>query len=135
MLVELDFLVALARSDDRRHGEVVKLLELRGGDLVLSPYALVELNLLVWSNILRVREPSTFFRLLNDVLIYYRIEEIKPSVKHIAKAYELRAKYGLTFFDGLHGAVAVVESIPIVSYDKSYSKVGELRYIHPSTLL
>lgn len=50
-MVELDFLIAHVRSEDKHHGEVMEILEKRKRSLILSPYSLIELDLLVWSEI------------------------------------------------------------------------------------
>jgi len=68
MLIELDFLIALIRSGDKHHQEVVGILEERRGELALSPYSLMELDLLLWSNRLRVRERERFLLLLDETL-------------------------------------------------------------------
>ncbi len=48
------------------------------------------------------------------------------------QAYKLREKYNfLTYFDSLHAAVGIVENLEIVSYDKKYAKLTELKYSHP----
>ncbi len=134
MLIELDFLIALIRSGDRHHREVVGILEEKRGELALSPYSLLELDLLLWSNRLKVRERGRFLILLDETLKYYLVEVLRPSPRHLSEAYKLRGS-GLTFFDSLHAATALSEHIPLLSYDRSYEKVGELRYIHPSTLI
>lgn len=134
LLVELDFLIALVRSEDRRHGEVVKILETHRGSLSLSPYSLVELDLLIWSDNFKVKEPARFFILLRDVVSYYDVNIVNPSAIHVAEAYRLRVDYKLTSFDSLHGATSMVEDLPLLSYDRSYEEIEGLKYVHPSDL-
>jgi len=133
-MIELDFLIALARSGDKHHEEVLRILETNRGNLTISPYSLTELDLLVWSNTFRVEEQRRFFKLLNDTVNYYEIDVARSSPAHIAEAYGLRANYGLTFFDSLHAAMSITQGIPLLSYDRSYERVKELQYVPPSEL-
>ena len=49
------------------------------------------------------------------------------------EAFGLREKHeNLGYFDSLHAAVAMVESLELVSYDKEYRKIVNLSYQHPS---
>ena len=134
MLIETDFLISLVRENDRHHIRTLKILEKLRGHIKLSPYTLTELDLLVWSNTFKVKDKELFFKLLEETLNYYTIETLKPKFTHIAKAYELREKYSLSFFDSLHAAVANIENIPLMSYDKTYSKIKEIKHVNPLTL-
>lgn len=134
MAVELDFLIALARSGDRHHEEVLRIIEAYRESLILSPYSLIELDLLVWSNNFRVREPPRFFSLLAETLKYYGIRIAGVSPVHFAEAYKLRIKYKLTFFDSLHAATSITEGLSLISYDRSYEKIEEVKYLNPSTI-
>jgi len=52
--------------------------------------------------------------------------------KYHREAFKLRKKYeNLTYFDSLHAAVGIVENLELVSYDKEYAKVTELKYSRP----
>jgi len=134
MIIELDFLIALARSDDKHHEEVLEILETHRRNLTISPYSLTELDLLVCSNTFRVEDQRRFFKLLNDTVNYYEIDVAKSSPAHIAEAYRLRANYRLTFFDSLHAAMSTTQGIPLLSYDRTYQRVKELEYVPPSKL-
>jgi len=134
MLIETDFLISLVRENDRHHIRTLKILEKLRGHIKLSPYTLTELDLLVWSNTFKVKDKELFFKLLEETLNYYTIETLKPKFTHVAKAYELREKYSLSFFDSLHAAVAMIENIPLLSYDKTYSKIKEIKHVNPLTL-
>lgn len=133
-MIELDFLIAFARSGDKHHIKILEIFEAYRRDLILSPYSLTELDPLVWSNSFKVEEPRRFFKLLNDTLEFYDVTIAKPSTIHVSKAYRLRADYRLTFFDSLHAATSIIEAIPLLSYDRSYERVKELNYMHPSKL-
>ena len=43
----------------------------------------------------------------------------------------MREKYQLTYFDSLHASTAIVENETLISYDKTYRKIKELKYITP----
>ena len=133
VMIETDFLVALASRTDRHHGEARRLLE-RLTAVKLSPYSLVELDLLIASQCLRVRLPN-FYSALEEVLAYYGVEVLRPRPTHFEVAWGFRRRYGLTFFDSLHAAAAVKEGEVLVSYDERYRAVRELKYRHPTSML
>ena len=132
-MIETDLIVALASEADRHHDEAKRLLEMLASAR-LSPYSLVELDLLVSSRSLVVKVPD-FYEALESVLAYYGISVLAPSPSHFARAWILRREYGLGFFDSLHAAAALESGEILVSFDRTYSKVRGLRYEHPSSLL
>ena len=131
-LIETDLLLALSSEEDRHHSEAIRVLEVLGG-AVLSPYSLVELALLQASG--RIEVTSEFFRILGDVLDYFRVRILPPSPSHMARALDLGREFGLTFFDSLHAAAAIEEGEELVSFDPAYSRVRGLRLIRPPDLL
>ena len=133
VMIETDVLVALASRTDRHHGEARRLLE-RLTAVKLSPYSLVELDLLIASQCLRVRLPD-FYSALEEVLAYYGVEVLRPRPAHFEVAWGFRRRYGLTFFGSLHAAAAVKEGEVLVSYDERYRAVRELKYRHPASML
>ncbi len=135
MLIETDTIISLVRRNDKHHHNTLKILEKHRGELSLSPYSLSELDLLIWSDTFRVKDRESFFKLLEDTIKFYNVDIVKPRELHIAKAYELRLKHRLSFFDSLHAATAIIEKIPLLSYDRVYEKVKELSYINPLTLV
>ena len=135
VLIETDILIALVRKRDRHHKEALTLFEEQGEELLLSPYSIIELDALIWSNALRVKDKQEFFALLSETLNYYNVKTIYPSPLHVCKAYQLRSNYGLTFFGSLHAATAIIERLTLISYDRSYGRVKELNYLHTSEYL
>ncbi len=111
----------MASREDRYHEETVKLVKEKSG-LVLSPYSLLEIDLIIRSGSLEINAEA-FYESLNDLLEYYGIEVIKPSPLHLVRAWKLRKRYRMTYFDSLHASVALIEGIPILSYDNIYSGV------------
>jgi len=53
----------------------------------------------------------------------------------ILKAISLRRKYQLTYFDSLHAATAILHDGTIISSDKAYQEIKELKTIHPEEIL
>ncbi len=135
MLIETDIIISLVRKNDKQHYNTLKILEKHKKELSLSPYSLSELDLLVWSDTFKVKNKELFFKLLEETIKFYDVDIVKPKALHVAKAYELRLKYGLLFFDSLHAATAIIEKTPLLSYDGVYEKVKELKYINPLTLV
>ncbi len=134
VLVETDFIVAISSPDDAHHGEAVRILRKLASKLKLSPYTLVELDLLIRSGKLIVRLPA-YYESLAKLLKYYEVTIVEPSPIHLAVAWRLREKYGLSYFDSLHAATAITLGEPLTSYDETYRRVKELEYIHPSSLV
>jgi len=135
VLFETDVLIAAIDPDDPHHSEASDIITTTR-NCSLSPYTLVELDLLIRSENVRIRNYQSFWRKLWDVIKHYNITIPAPSPLHHSKAHELRALYSLTYFDSLHAAAAMVENRTLVSYDeRAYSKVEDLEYVHPTRLL
>jgi len=101
-------------------------------DIKISPYSLIELDLLLKSGEIIVKEVKTFYDALSDLFEYREIGLLSTKPRYHGEAHELRKKYeNLTYFDSLHAAVGIVENIELVSYDKEYDKIRELKYNHP----
>lgn len=102
------------------------------GNIKISPYSLIELNLLLRSKEIIVKEVKTFYETLSDLFEYREIGLLSTKPDYHGEAHELRDKYkNLTYFDSLHAAVGIIEKLELISYDKEYRKVIELEYSHP----
>ncbi|RLG80441.1 MAG: hypothetical protein DRO13_03710 [Thermoprotei archaeon] len=134
VVVETDILVSLILSTEKHHREVVEIVK-RVRPLALSPYSLVELDLLVSSRRIVVRDLEQFYRELSELLEFYGIRVLTPSPSHLAIAQSLRERYSITYFDSLHAATAIAQRDTLASYDRSYSRIEELRWIYPAKLL
>jgi len=133
-LIETDVLVAAMDPEDPHHSEAIDVIVV-ADNCFLSPYALMELDLLIRSGNIKVRNLQLFWRKLLDTLNHYSIYVAMPSPLHYAEAAKLRTLYELTYFDSLHAATAIIEGKPLVSFDeRAYSNVRNLRYVHPSRL-
>lgn len=132
ILVETDVLVALVSKGDRHHGEAVRLLDRFEGETLLSPYALIELNLLVRSSEITVSDVGAFYTALSSLLEYRAVSFLSSKPLYHAKAYELRRKYKrLTYFDSLHAAASIIEEAELRSYDRIYANIATLKYNPP----
>lgn len=136
VLIETDILLALISREDKHHIEAVTLLDGILGNSRLSPYALIELDLLLRSGEIVVREVMSFYTTLSIFLTYRNIALLSVKPVYHGEAHELREKYKeLTYFDSLHAAVGIIENMELLSYDKGYRKVRELKYTHPRKYL
>jgi len=99
-LVETDMILAAASSKDRHHDVALKVLQ-RAKPLLLSPFSLIELDLLMSSGRIMVVLPD-FYRALEGLLMFYSIDVPPPQPLHLEKASALRAKYRLSYFGSLH---------------------------------
>ncbi|MCD6154278.1 MAG: PIN domain-containing protein [Candidatus Verstraetearchaeota archaeon] len=132
ILIETDILLALISHGDKHHADVVKFLDNLLGKIKISPYSLIELNLLLKSRTIIVKEVTAFYNALSNLLKYREISTFPIKPEYHCEAFKLREKYKfLTYFDSLHAAVGIVENLEIVSYDKEYAKLTELKYSHP----
>lgn len=124
--------MALISPEDRHHAESAELLEKVLSGSSLSPYSLIELDLLLKSGEIVVTELKAFFEALGNLFRYRDIHTLVAKPYYHGEAQELRGKHdGLTYFDSLHAAVAIIEDLELVSYDKEYTKIDTLKYRHP----
>ncbi|MCD6488947.1 MAG: type II toxin-antitoxin system VapC family toxin [Desulfurococcales archaeon] len=135
ILIETDILVAAINPYDRHHNEaktIIKILD----NSVLSPYAVIELDLLIRSATLVINDYQLFWVELSNLLDYYNIDIPLINPLHFIEANKLRKQYNLTYFDSLHAATALVEDFILLSYDEgAYSRVEGLNYVHPTKFL
>ncbi len=128
--------MALISHEDRHHNDTVRLIDGLYGGVWVSPYSLMELDLLLKSGKIIVRDISAFYDALGELLKYRELgmNPIKPGYHR--EAFRLRRENkNLTYFDSLHAAVAIVEGLEMVSYDSEYSKIQGLKYSHPKNYI
>ncbi len=134
-LIETDILLAVISAKDRHHSEVLELVDRLDGKLLLSPYSLLELDLIIKSGKILVSDVYALYQAISAFLEYRRIGVVPPKPIHHAEAYRLRQRHReLTYFDSLHAAVSITERLKHVSYDNIYEKIGEADYVHPSKI-
>lgn len=133
VVIETDIILALAFKTDKHHSEATYIVR-NIKPLTLSPYTLVELDILIRLGKINVALPD-FYNALDQVVQFYSISIAQAKPIHMTLAKRLRESYGLTYFDSLHAAVAISEDDVLVSYNQVYSKIPELKYLHPSKML
>jgi len=135
LLIETDILIAAMDKEDPHHQEARSVIS-TSRPILLSPYSLLELDLLIRSGKIEIEDIYAFWNELNEMLRHHNVKIIPPKPSYHAEAHNIREKYGLSYFDSLHAAVAKIEKIPIVSYDrKAYTPVEGLKYIHPENIV
>jgi len=120
-LIETDMILAAASPKDKHHATALKVLH-SAKPLLLSPYSLIELDLIVCSGRIRVVLPD-FYWALESLIAYHGIGVLPPQLLHLEKALALRAGHGLFYFDSLHAAVAASTGAALVSFDRRYASV------------
>ena len=93
VLIETDILLALISREDKHHADAVTLLDGVLGGSRLSPYALIELDLLLRSGEIIVREVMSFYTALSTFFKYRNIALLSAKPVYHGEAHELREKY------------------------------------------
>jgi len=115
---------------------VIGLLDRLLGEVKISPYSLIELNLLLKSGEIIVKDIVAFYDILSELLKYRRIGTFPTKPEYHREAFKLREKYRfLTYFDSLHAAVGIIENLEMVSYDGRYAEIIELKYSNPDNYI
>ena len=132
-VIELDMIVAFVNPRDRLHDLADRLFsKIATGKVrvAVASSALLEYELILRSRGYpkkEIRRDLEAFRsLLPDVPL---VSEV------IVRASEIRENYGLTYFDSLHAASALSADGVIISVDRDYEKVKELKAVKPEDFL
>ena len=135
MLIETDVLLA-ALNQHYPLCEVARVV-LALEHLMLSPYSMLEWNLLVRAGKIRVKSFSKTSERLEGLFRTREIKIIADRPSFHSLAHEIESKYGLTFFDSLHAAAAKLEDQELLSFDTAYRKLRGLgvRHTDPRVLL
>ena len=133
VVVETDLILALASKTDKHHSDAVRIVK-NIRPLTISPYVFIEVDFLIRLGMLKVVQPD-FYKALKQLIEFYEISVAKVRPEHVMIARDLRERYGLTYFDSLHAAVAITEDDVLLSYNKIYSKISGIRYLHPEQML
>ncbi len=107
-VIETDLLIAALFEKEKHHSEATTQIRTLK-PLKPSPYTLIEIDLLVNFSRIRVKDVSVFYTLLEEMLKFYSISIVEPSPFHMKIVFELRERYGMTYFDSLRAAVAMSE--------------------------
>ena len=134
MLFETDVLLAAINPNDPFNSPAKKVMEQDA--LLLSPFSLLELNLLARAGKLEIKNFGDFARDLNALLDASSIRTLNDRAEYHSEAHRLESEFKLTFFDSLHGAVSRVQKETIVSFDRTYDKLSKVgvRRLDPKEL-
>ena len=131
-VIEVDMLIAFVNALDKHHEIADRLMKriisgkIRNVRVAASAY--LEYELILRSRGYseeEIREDIYHFKNLPN------LGEAPLTADVLTKASELREKFGLTFFDSLHGATALLLDGIIISLDEAYSKVEGLKLVNP----
>ena len=128
LLLKIGFLLALNPSDRNHSWALGLLVECRSkrARCFLSPAAPVEVSLLLRSKGLDEERAARSLRLMEEILTGAGVRALTLRLVHAARAAELRSKYQeLGFFDSLHAAVALEESLKYGDLDGIVRSVVE----------
>ena len=131
MLFETDVLLAALNPADPANKPARKVLDHEG--LSLSPYSLLELNLLSRAEKLVIRNFDDFADDLAALLDACSVKTLGDRAEYHSSARKLETRFRLTFFDSLHAAVSKVQREMLVSFDRAYDGLGKegVRRIDP----
>ncbi len=122
MLIETDVLLAALNAGDTGSTSARKTIARE--TVSLSPFTLLEINLLARAGRLDIRAHGQFASDLQALLDANSIPVLADAPEYHAEAYRLETRYKLGFFDSLHAAVARLRKEVIVSYDRAYDRLG-----------
>lgn len=135
-IIELDLLIALVNSEDRLHEAASRLFEAasrgRIRRLAIATSALIEYELVLRSRGYGEEDIAADMRAFTKIR---NVDEAPLNSEVILEAISLRRRYQLTYFDSLHAATTILHDGAIVSTDKAYIGIRELKAIDPEDAL
>jgi predicted nucleic acid-binding protein len=134
LLFETDVLLAALNPKDPLSSSARKVMQQDA--LLLSPFSLLEVNLLSRAGKLEILNFGNFARDLNALLDANSIRTLSDRAEYHSEARRFESDFDLTFFDSLHGAVSRVQRQTIVSFDRTYDKLSKVgvRRIDPTEI-
>ena len=144
-IIETDLLYAYLSKEDRHHEVASKIFDkIRGSDIKPTPeisaLSLIEVEILLKSGILKVRkrkptdqEIADYFKEICKALEIYAIPLNPVTCESMSLSASIRAKYRLGYYDSHYAAQAQLHDKQIISTDKMYDRVVEVKRIDPQT--
>lgn len=130
-VVEADFLKGVIDPSDRLHqASLSALKKVRERKWLVSSSAFLELDLLLKQLGIGLNERFKVFEVLKVEILPDRILAITPAV--ISQAVQLQGKYrcmGDFYFDSIHLATAILYDGTIVSSDRVFDRITEVKRI------
>ncbi len=146
-IVETDLLYALLDDQDKHHQLAAKLfgkvrrLEIKPAPQV-SALSLVELEILLKSGLVQVRGRAAtdrdiveYFKELCEGLKVYGMQISPVTCESVMLAASMRSKYNLSYYDSHYAAQARTLDQQIISTDRAYDRVPEIKRVKPESLL
>lgn len=130
--IELDLLIAFVNSIDELHEKADEIFlrvsrkELQ--DIYAASSAYMEYELVHRA---KGVPDGEVMEDLDAFSRYPNLGEATLKVETLIKAAELRSGYGLTCFDSIHAATAILHDGVIISSDRAYDNVPGLRRLSP----
>lgn len=146
-LLETDLLYALLDDHDRHHQIAEKLFErIRRFEVKpvpqVSGLSLLELEVILKSGLVEVRgrtasdhDIAEYFKKVCEALRLYGIETNPLTCESIVLAASMRFNYNLSYYDSHYAAQAQALDQHIISTDRVYDRVREIKRIKPESLL
>jgi predicted nucleic acid-binding protein len=134
LLFETDVLLAAMNSKDPVNNLALKVLG--SGTASLSPFSLLEVNLLSRAGKLEILDYKDYANSLGALLNSYSVEVRSDKTLYHSTAREFESQHKLTFFDSLHAAVSKVEGEVLASFDRVYDRLDKegVKRINPREL-
>ena len=134
MLFETDVLLAAMNSKDPVHTLALKVFG--SGTAFLSPFSLLEINLLSRAGKLEILDYKDYANNLGALLNSYSVEVRSDKTLYHSVAREFEFRHKLTFFDSLHDAVSKVEGDVLASIERVYDRLDNegVKRINPREL-
>jgi predicted nucleic acid-binding protein len=134
LLFETDVLLAALNPKDPLNSSARKVMEQDA--LLLSPFSLLEVNLLARAGKLEILNFGDFARDLDALLDANSIRTLNDRAEYHSEALRFESEFNLTFFDSLHGAVSKVQKQTLASFDRAYDKLSKagVRRLDPSEI-
>ncbi len=93
-------------------------------NLLLSPFSLVELNLLRRAKKLEISNFESFSSALSELISHYGIDVLSDEPAYHYQASLFERQFRLTFFGSLHASVSKVEAEVLASFDGAYDRLA-----------
>lgn len=135
-VIEPDMPIALVNRSDKLHPIAKRLFKkISSGSLkniVIPTSALIEYELILRS---RGYSEDAIRKDIQAFMMISNIHEIPLTSKVIITASLLREKYHLSYFDSLHAASALAHDRIVISVDKCYRRIPDIKLIDPGSVI
>jgi len=127
-IADTDLLFAL-NPKDKKHNNALKIISSVRG-IKIPDTALLEFVVVLKARDRSNKEICDAMNALKDIFEMYLIKEVKTiDTDLIINQTKIEEKYGLTFFDSLIASSALKLDKAIISDDKAFDKIPELRRV------